>query len=110
MLVLFTAVTEKRRACFINNCGRLARFGIHTDDAKDLVPTLIVGKCEATGVMFPADRNLVIHFEWVGKKGIIDRNLPCRSNIEKLRSGMWQHIARLEVVVGDDFRLKLVSG
>ena len=110
MQKLFAAVAEKSRALLVHHRLCLAGLGVHCNDAEDLVPALVVGKGEALGVAFPADREMPALRERIRKQSLAQWNGALREHIEQLRAWVGQLVTRLEIVVREDFRLQLVLG
>jgi hypothetical protein len=51
--IFFAGITEKCFGFFVNDGARTSAFGIHFDDAVNLMPALVVFKSEAAAVLPP---------------------------------------------------------
>ena len=83
-----------------------AGFGVHGNDAENLVAATIVKKSEPAGIRPPAD---FLDAPGVGEQVIGNENLPLVGEVEEARARHVDFVAGLVVIVGKQLWLNLVA-
>jgi len=80
---------------------------VHRDDAQDLMPSLIVEKCEMPGI---GTATHVVDGPRIGKEHVTYRYFLLRIDAKEMRLADGDLVAGLKVRVGIELWLKLVFG
>ena len=91
----------------INQRSDRATFGVDSHDPHHVMSSLVVVKGESAGVLFPT---IGTDVPWVGEKRFVKRNLLLPHDVEQMRLGLGNLVARFEIAVRMQLRLQLILG